>query len=1610
MTINNSGLFLAGAHKKARTPRIANEGIWNKIRGKKAISRSRIQALDLISEGEIEGLVSGTFYYSGQTGDYGYISGRFEPFEPFTSVPGDPTSEVTVETNDEVRWLRSVYWNDIPLVDNSEQLNFPFIDVAFVRGTADGVQSTSDDSFSRQITRQATVTRNIGERLRGPNLNYQSVGKGVAKPVETFEDLYDPDNPTSPEHKRALVNAKRYRVINKNVTSIEVNIRVSSLQYRELTDPKKLGDARDSTIKYFINVSPIFRHNSQVPEASRATYIREVHRTVNGRVTKGFIDNTRINLPNMSSRDDFLAWEITIVRKTFDALDSRHENSCTVDSITEIYQDSYAYPHSAIVSSKFSAESFANVPNRSFDVRLMKIKVPSNYNPILRNYGQISGGARYYGDGGLKPNGTFSASSPYPFVYSFPFKRLDSDNSVSQGTQISAGDNPWDATQAPNFTDYYSSPGETVKNIGGLSEKELGDPTVNGTTDIWDGSFKSEKQWSDNPAWVFYDLVTNRRYGLGDYINEEDVDKWTLYKVAQYCDELVPDGEGGLEPRFSANVLINKRDEAFDVVNDVTSIFRAIAYYGQGSIFVSQDIAKEPVYIFNNSNVVEGNFNYSSSNRKARHNVFIVRYLDRNNFYLPAVEYVKDVESIKKYGEREAEVTAFGATSKSQAIRWGKWSLLSENLQTETVSFSAGIEASYLKPGDVIRIQDSNRSDYKFGGRVSGMKVDTIEQVNSVDTAKGAVITLDRYINFEGLKDDEGHDEGVVVLSVLAPRYFYEPINTDITSSEYLDEIRPKQFLEYNIYTGDSFTSDSDFDTDVHGYVSKQIGASGEYVNGLTEIILTGSVYDTNRIKVDDYQFEFNSSNFTTTPFSFTFHDYFNTSPKEHLYSVLGIKETDFGKYDILGLEYASGKYNQIEEEFSLAEFSSQYSDADPEPPVLNVSMSDEDGDNIIKYELKVNQLYQDGRYLDNPEHNTINLNLYIIQERIDTDTSPSNTDANAFHKEEFRPADPSANSAFNGDTVIVDILTVDGVNNKIEGTIDAGRAPGQYSFAGFSMNWKGVFSQMQTASITAEKGDGQGEISDILVYGLDLNETEGTKSNFAAGYGNNTNIVSYDGLVGEIEWFYASVTEKSFEDEYGYLTTSSDFQGVNQTRIPLESSEELITLVTFRAVATSFTDISDPSESALYIGTPSNLIYNFNVPWNDPSDPDYARSFKDYEFLTKRVAGAYASEYLIPTFSVYEGEIGLTQSIVQLNFAKLESWKDLQGNQKNFLYEFGPPREYDVVVEVINKLTKDPENQRIPSSASTDGLGNYVVQDFIPDDANDPGTTGVNLGFDRLTIVNKRPVHFYLMNRNNSVSKNSYSIASYDSSADNYLTTDLNSTDVYVTYNNKIYVLIQNYSGTKNPATADGLNYWLEINSICFVNVAKRGSKIELTPIWAIEISVNPADGQLGINKFEVSNFSHDLFEELRNEGSSGLNARFSRWKSYNKANSNNVGYTVQDVFSRAFIYNTLSQRTPTEVYKHVTRQAQGGRVISTENRVPYYRTYTQIYTEDETLDDLSDAEIARKTTTYELDAELRDNDNFMSIATFDSFDYAFQNREYDAKALVYSNVIQIQ
>lgn len=266
------------------------------------------------------------------------------------------------------------------------------------------------------------------------------------------------------------------------------------------------------------------------------------------------------------------------------------------------------------------------------------------------------------------------------------------------------------------------------------------DPLTRVYTGVWDGTFTTA--WTDNPAWCFYDLLTNTRYGLGKYVIAAQIDKWALYSIAQYCDALVPNGFGGYEPRFTCNLFLQTRAEAFKVIANMASIFRGMTYWAAGAITAVADKPADPVALYAMANIIDGKFSYTGSAKNTRHTVALVTWNDPANKYQQAIEYVEDATGIARYGVVDTSVVAFGCTSRGQAHRLGRWLLYSERLETETVTFRCGLDGVLLYPGAVISTQDAARAGKRFGGRVVSATTSAVTIDNPVTIVGGTTYTL----------------------------------------------------------------------------------------------------------------------------------------------------------------------------------------------------------------------------------------------------------------------------------------------------------------------------------------------------------------------------------------------------------------------------------------------------------------------------------------------------------------------------------------------------------------------------------------------------------------------------------------------------------------------------------------------------------------------------------------------------------------------------------------------------------------------------------------------------------------------------------------------------
>ena len=269
------------------------------------------------------------------------------------------------------------------------------------------------------------------------------------------------------------------------------------------------------------------------------------------------------------------------------------------------------------------------------------------------------------------------------------------------------------------------------------------DPETRTYSGTWTGAFKWA--WTDNPAWIFYDLVVSDRFGLGHRLTAANIDKWTLYQVAQYCDQMVPDGKGGngTEPRYTCNVYIQDRNDAYTVLRDFAAIFRGMTYWGDDQIVALADMPRDVDFTYTHANVIEGRFTYSSSTTKNRYTNALVSWSDPDNAYSDAMEPVFEQALVSRYGFNQLEITAIGCTRQSEANRKGRWGILTNN-KDRVVTFDVGEDGNIPQPGYVIAVADRNLSGRDLGGRISAVngRVLTLDRAPDASAADRIIVNL----------------------------------------------------------------------------------------------------------------------------------------------------------------------------------------------------------------------------------------------------------------------------------------------------------------------------------------------------------------------------------------------------------------------------------------------------------------------------------------------------------------------------------------------------------------------------------------------------------------------------------------------------------------------------------------------------------------------------------------------------------------------------------------------------------------------------------------------------------------------------------------------------
>ena len=554
--------------------------------------------------------------------------------------------------------------------------------------------------------------------------------------------------------------------------------------------------------------------------------------------------------------------------------------SASVSRMSATIKDYFNYPYSSLASLSFSSRQFDGIPKRSYLLKGKLVKVPTTYIP--REYSN-TGIAKYQG--------------------------------------------------------------------------------------FWDGNFRTTPMYTDNPAWVFYDIVTNNRYGAGKWIKEEDIDKYALYRIARYCDELVEDGSeytsstplkigefykikvtGSMnwssvgassnavgtifqatsptlttvhakacrvEPRFRANIFLTKATEAYKVLKDFATVFLGILYAQDSKITAVQDAPQDPVYSFTKGNVLDGAFTYESTGARTRTNQCVVTWNDPTINYEPVPLVVEDRESIVRTGRIISEnVVAFGATSESQAIRYGKWKLWTAQNQTEIVSFKTSLAAYYIKPGDVINVQDADRFGVSYSGRTS--------------SATSTTLTFDRNVSFNS---GSVYELSTLVTAAAALNSSSSSVTINDTNGNGTTYAQGEKIDYAWVYSDTDTPADGSRDTYVYTALDTEEKASNAFLdsNGSELIPTIWKPYSyvethviTNPGNTSNSVTLANSATFDTTPSK---HNIWtlketsggvNTAASKRLYKILSISEESPNTFGVSAVEYFDEKFLAIDGDYEL--------------------------------------------------------------------------------------------------------------------------------------------------------------------------------------------------------------------------------------------------------------------------------------------------------------------------------------------------------------------------------------------------------------------------------------------------------------------------------------------------------------------------------------------------------------------------------------------------------------------------------------------------------------------------------------------------------------------
>ncbi|PRO09093.1 host specificity protein J, partial [Acinetobacter baumannii] len=466
-----------------------------------------------------------------------------------------------------------------------------------VEGLANGYQSILLEDTPLQ-------DENGNKNFENVTVNFRS-GTNDQEYIEGFPAVEN-EIPIDVELKSSTPWVRSFN--NLDLDAVRLRLRWGPLRNQDPTN----GDVTGHTIEYAVDLQTDGGAWSEVLRAK-----------ISDKTSDNYERPHRIDLPKADS-----GWLVRVRRITPNSTSEYISDKMYVKAVTEVIDAKLRYPNTALVSLQYDAETFGgSVAKLAVDLKGVKIKVPTNYNPDTREY------------------------------------------------------------------------------VG-----------------MWDGTFK--RAYSNNPAWIYYDLCTSKRYGIGERITDGMLDKWSLYRLAQYCDELVPDGLGGQEPRFTCNVYLQSAEDAYSILTKLAGVFRAITYWDGDSIVCDADIPQDTYFTYTRANII-GEPDHNGTRARDRHNAVKVAWDNPANHYKTEYEFVRDEKAISEMKQvRLLELDAWGCTSRGQAQRAGLWALKSEQLETRTVTFKVGLDGHIPLPGKVIEFADPIFAGRANGGRISAISAD----------------------------------------------------------------------------------------------------------------------------------------------------------------------------------------------------------------------------------------------------------------------------------------------------------------------------------------------------------------------------------------------------------------------------------------------------------------------------------------------------------------------------------------------------------------------------------------------------------------------------------------------------------------------------------------------------------------------------------------------------------------------------------------------------------------------------------------------------------------------------------------------------------------------